>query len=129
MRELAPHPVSEESTTLYGKDWFDIFDLKRIERDRRRLLEGIGRHEEFIKAPDDRVGYIWALKRMAEDIEHLDKLDRIEEGYLPISSRPPLMLRLEEVELLLQVLAEYAKADASPKVQSLSKKVKAYADR
>lgn len=129
MRELAPLVVSEESQKLYGKDWFDILDLKRIEQDRRLLLVGVGRHEEFIKDPDDRVGYIWALKRMAEDIEHLDRIDRIEEGYLPISSRPPLMLRFEEVELLLQVLAEYAKAGASQKVQSLSQKVKAYAGR
>lgn len=65
MREPAPHPVSEESKTVYGKDGFDIFDLKRIEQDRRLLLAGVGRHEEFIKGPDDRVGYIWALKRMA----------------------------------------------------------------
>lgn len=129
MRKLAPRMVSKESKSEYGKDWFDIFDLKRIEQDRRLLLAGIGRHEEFIKEPDDRIGYIWALKRMAEDIEYLDRIDRIEEGYLPISSRPPLMLRFEEVELLLQVLAEYAEAGASQKVQSLSQKVKAYAGR
>jgi hypothetical protein len=107
----------------------NISDIKRGEHDLRKLLRAVCRHEAAVKDANDRIGYLWALKRMAEDIAHLDAIDRLEEGYLPIPIRPPLMLRDNEVELLLRVVADHLQRHSSEPISELERRMAAYVGR
>ena len=109
--------------------WYDIADLRCVERDLRKLLQAICRHDVFVKDADDRIGYLWALKRMAEDIAQLDTIDRLEAGYLPIQIRPPLMLHATEVELLLAVVSNHLERSSSEGVAQLQRRISAYVSR
>jgi hypothetical protein len=100
----------------------------RTERERRELIEAMAEGIALVKDSTDRIGNIWALKKIAENVARLDELDQLE-GFLPPQVRPPVMMRWCEADLALQALREYARpkgCDVSTDAASLMKKLMTY---
>ena len=73
------------------------------ERERQELIDALAEGVESIKGWTDRIGNIWALTLMAENVSRLDDLDR-RDGFLPIQVRPPLMINCREANLVLKAV-------------------------
>jgi len=100
----------------------------RTDRERRELIEAMAEGIALVKDSTDRIGNIWALKRIAENVARLDELDQLE-GFLPPQVRPPVMMRRCEADVALQALREYARSqgcEVSTDAASLMKKLMAY---
>ena len=81
----------------------------RADQMRADLIADLMERVEVInERGDDRVGYIWSLKMIAEIIAKLDEADRLE-GLLPLTLRPPLMLTTDEAAHVLHIVEEYTK--------------------
>ena len=74
---------------------------------RAELIDEVAERITYIRdRACDRIGFVWALKMIADGVRRLDETDR-SEGFLPVHVRPPLMLRWNEAALALHVLREY----------------------
>jgi hypothetical protein len=98
------------------------------ERERCELIEAIADGVASVKGSADRVGNLWTLKLMAENIARLDELDR-KEGFLPVEIRPPLMMSWDEAVLAVRALRADVRdkdGESRTKAVSLVKKLNGY---
>lgn len=101
---------------------------RREEQERCEKIDAIVDGITSIKKSKDRIGNIWALKLIAENVARLDEIDRID-GFLPLEVRPPLMIRCGEADLILNKLKKSTglkDSDINTSTLSLMKKLKGY---
>lgn len=104
-------------------------EVERSELVRNEIVNEMCERMAFLKERgSDRIGAIWALKMIAENIARLDETDR-QEGFLPLQVRPPLMLRTEEAALALHALRSYKElkgCEISGNTHALMEKLNCY---
>jgi hypothetical protein len=102
--------------------------VDRSECERLELIDAIAERISFVRESTDRIGNVWALKIIAENVARLDQLDR-QDGFLPPQVRPPLMIHCREADLALNALREYTGlkgCDAGTDTAAFMRKLKGY---